>query len=165
MPDHFTESIAPSAPIESKVSVVQEWTDMFTLTPTGSGWVTLETVLSPYLEGCGSVDLVELEVVFYPRATGSAVLVGVREIGSAKTIKDAAMSGGVYTGGNNMNLNQKQIAKLIIPGNLSMQIRPPSAQLPQMVLGFKMNGECDVVLIFRVKVNGFRQRYGETTFA
>jgi hypothetical protein len=163
MADSVTTSHSLTAPArhESSLAREHEFTDCIILLGNVCN-DTLDNLLSPYLEGCGRVDLVRLEVKIVTTASGQKVQVGVDTAGSTRSIDQVCRKvNGIYFISNTKNVGQEVVRPIKPEDNLSLQIRPNSADFPMLKLLCKADTDVDISFHFFIKVHGMRVRFGD----
>jgi len=151
-----------SAPAPSIGQAVHPFTDTVVIgVPAQTAFKqTLDLYLGETLDGCGTVDLFAITVVFKATDAKQTIKAGLLASGSNATLDQVAnMPNGLNWTSNSYNFGAKESVILVPHDTLSTQIRPVPSDRPTTVLWIenKLGSQANVIL--QIKVLGQRVKY------
>lgn len=154
----------PAVGTELVLTQEQDYSDVFFIgldLPDGaskfSGSCTLISMIQEEANGCGKIDLIDLQVVVVPKGVDQEIVAGIYNANAILTKSDVeVLDTGEAFKTTAYNYGQRKVMKFIIPQIWTRQMQPGSSALPPFRFYCYAHKDMTVALRLYVKVHGPR---------
>lgn len=161
MGDTSVGAITAPAPVEGGVGRSHPYNIRVSyLLEKASGSESILVLLTDVLKGAGRVDLVKLEVSYFPSVTAQSLTFAVTSTTSGASLSQlSGDENSVHFTSNSFTAGIKNVTSIVPPDTISRQIQPNSADLPAMQILWDRSKDMTVHVIFYLHFTGFINLY------